>query len=139
MITFLKLTEQDKSKLKKLAQTKNLSMSTCANIIAKHLFFFVSNEQNYYKEGNTQTTIKIRNECNFEYNTMKITNCIILYFNHEHLNKNILTKTNENDFWKHQNKIIQKELDKTIDVNKNLNEEIRAYYRAKHHLERAKA
>lgn len=144
-ITFLKLTKDDKAKLQKLARAKELSLSTCANIIAKHLFLFVANEEKYFKQTNeTQTTIKIRNECNYEYTVANISNCIVLYFNHKYLNTNIF-KDKKNieqqidEFWYHTNKEIQKELDKTIDNNKNLNEEIRAYYRAKNHLERQRA
>lgn len=144
-ITFLKLTKDDKAKLQKLAHAKELSLSTCANIIAKHLFLFVANDDKYYIQTNdTQTTIKIRNECNYEYTVAKISNCIVLYLHHEYLNTNIFKDKNNieqqiNEFWYHTNKEIQRDLDKTIDVNKNLNEEIRAYYRAKNHLERQRA
>lgn len=128
MITYFYLNKQDKTKLNKLAQSKQLSLSTTADIIYKHYYWLIIAEEHYYEKDTIKTCIKIKNENKNPVNTMFITNALYAYLH----NDVIQSHTKE-----HLNKInrkIQSELDKTFDANFNKNLIIREMYRAKAQL-----
>lgn len=128
MITYFYLNKQDKTKLNKLAQSKQLSLSTTADIIYKHYYWLIVTQDHYYEKDKIKTCIKIKNENKNPVNTMFITNALYAYLH----NDVIQSHTKE-----HLNKInrkIQSELDKTFDANFNKNIIIREMYRAKAQL-----
>lgn len=124
--TYLKLTNIDRAKLKKLADSKSLSMSTTANIIIKHLYCWIKAD-NYIQNPNCIICVKLKNENKLDLNTMINSNCIHIYFNtekfaycqNEKVNKKLLESIK---------KQIQSELDKTYDPNAIKNQIIRATY-----------
>ncbi len=128
MITYFYLNKQDKSKLNKLAQSKQLSLSTTADIIYKHYYWLIVQEQKYFKKDNIKTCIKIKNENRNPVNTMFITNALYAYLHNE------VIKTHTKEHLNKINRSIQSELDKTFDANFNKNLIIREMYKAKAQL-----
>jgi len=123
METYLFLTTQDKKKLIKLADAKQLSISTTAGIIINHLDFLVADMyDNYISKGEKQIHIKIKQINKHDLTSITATNCIYCYFN-----KPLYKGQKIN--W--QNNAIQSELDKTEDPNRFKNIEIRIAYRLK--------
>lgn len=122
-ITYLFLDDEDKARICKLAFAKQLSVSTTANIIIKHLYIlFDWNDERslkYIHKGSNQLCIKIRNEHNYNITCANATNCIYAYFHNEILKIN----------WEKVNRKIQSEMDRTLDKNNQKNIEIRITYR----------
>lgn len=122
-ITYLFIDDDDKARICKLAFAKQLSVSTTANIIIKHLYilFDWKDERSfkYIHKGSNQLCIKIRNEHNYKITCANATNCIYAYFHNEVLPIN----------WEKVNRKIQSEMDRTLDKNNQKNIEIRITYR----------
>lgn len=126
MEKYLFLTPEDKKRLIKLAESKQLSLSTTAGIIINWIAPLVDNMYtDYIKRGDKMIHIKIRpNEYikQSDLTSMTATNCIYCYFNKP------LWKGKKINW---QNKYIQSELDRTEDPNRYKNMEIRIAYRLK--------
>ena len=123
METYIFLTTEQKKQLTKLANSKQLSLSTTCAIIIKWLHPLVTtwyDKNKYISKGDRQIHIKIRNTENYNINSITATNCVYCY----------LTKPMIKDKkikWDHSK--IQSELDKTEDKNWNKNIEMRIAYR----------
>lgn len=126
METYIYLSPQDKKALIKLADSKQLSVSTTAGIIINHLAPLINLwYTNYIFKGEKSLHIKIKPAQALDIcpiNAMISTNCIYCYFN-----KPLVKGKKVN--W--QNKGIQSELDRTEDPNRFKNMEIRIAYRLK--------
>lgn len=123
METYLFLNETDKNKIKKLAQSKQLSLSTAVNIIYKRYYYLTAQEESYYNKGDKQIHIKIKNELNYPINCLFATNAIYAYLHNE------VIKTHTKEHLKKINSSIQSEMDKTYDPSCNKNIIIRELYR----------
>lgn len=122
--TYMYLTKEDKTRLQKLAQSKQLSLSTCADIMFTHLYIAVDHEK-YYNKGQFKTCIKPRNTIKQPINTIIITNVVYAYLHAEAL-KDFPNK----DFYKKALRHIQSDMDKTYDANYQKNIIIRELYKA---------
>lgn len=124
MEKYLFLTIEDKKRLIKLAEAKQLSLSTTAGIIINWLAPMVDNMYTeYIKRGDKMIHIKIRPKENIkimDLTSMTATNCIYCYFNRP------LWKGQKIN-WQHN--AIQSELDRTEDPNRYKNIEMRIKYR----------
>lgn len=123
METYLFLNETDKNKIKKLAQSKQLSLSTATDIIYKHYYWLICQKEEYFEKGNKQIHIKIKNENKNPINTMFITNALYAYLHND------VIKTHTKEHLKKINSSIQSEMDKTFDPSCNKNIIIRELYR----------
>ena len=121
MKTYIFLDIEDKKRIIKLAQSKQLSFSTTCGIIIRQLYvvndWHEKERNNYIHKGENQICIKIRDMQGL---TASIaTNCIYQYLHEEVCKFNIKAIKRQ----------IQSEMDKTIDHNANKNLEIRIAYR----------
>lgn len=127
MVTYVFLTKEDKNRIQKLADSKQLSFSTACGIIIRHLKILNDwkdyERNNYINKGNIKTCIKIKNINHILDNlTSSIaTNCIYQYLHEETAKYNI----------KNVKRAIQSEMDKTIDYNRTKNIEMRIWWRLK--------
>ena len=128
MITYFYLNKEDKTKLNKMAQKKQLSLSTTANIIYKHYYWVILPEDHYFHKDATKTCIKIKNENKNPVNTMFITNALYAYLHND------VVKTHSKEHLQKINSKIQSEMDTTFDPNFNKNLVIREMYKAKSQL-----
>lgn len=123
METYIFLSIQDKKNLIKLANAKNLSISTTAGIIINNLWPIVTKcYTEYIKKGERMIHIKVKARNIEKLTSMDATNCIYCYFNKPQYKGQKIN-------WQH--KYIQKELDTTEDPNVNKNMEIRIAYRVR--------
>lgn len=123
METYIFLSTEDKKRLIKLADAKQLSISTTAGIIINNLYPVVSTWfKDYIAKGEKQIHIKVKNKNNFDINSLHATNCLYCYFNKPQIKGQKINWNNKN---------IQSELDKTEDPNRFKNLEIRIAYRLK--------
>lgn len=123
METYIFITTEQKKQLVKLANAKQLSLSTTCAIIIKWLYPIITqwyDPKSYIKKGEKQIHIKIRNTEKFDITSITATNCIYCY-----LTKPLVKGEKIN--WQH--KYIQAELDRTEDKNCNKNIEMRIAYR----------
>lgn len=128
---YIYLSKEDKTKIIKQAQAKQLSLSTYVNIIAK--WYNVVNpifNGKYYKKGNNRIMIKPRNENNLQ--DLDLTNLVYLFLHNKAL-KDINPDAEKLNLYG-LNKRIQSESDKTLDNNWNLNQVIRTNYIAQRKL-----
>lgn len=123
MITYIYLSNEDKARFKKLATSKQLSISTCTNILIKWLFCTI-NQNQYYNKGQNKICIKIRNEYKNPVTTISASNCVYAFLHNEVINN--LSPT----FWKNIKRKIQSDMDTTFDENWNKNHEMRINYKA---------
>ena len=128
MITYdtnIYLNIEDKVKLTRLANVKQLSLSTLIAIIVKN-YYILSNDNifnEYLDKGTEQTHIKIRINEEQIITPMVVCNAITLYL-HPNTKQEFLQELNI----KKINKQIQSEFDKTIDHSWLKNAIIRAKY-----------
>lgn len=123
METYIYLTTKDKKSLVKLAEAKQLSLSTTAGIIINNLYTIVESfYTDYINKGEKRLHIKVKRNKPLTLNGMIATNCIYCYFNRP-------TYKGKKINWQH--KYIQSELDRTEDPNRFKNQEIRIAYRLK--------
>jgi len=123
--TNIYLSIEDKVKLTRLANVKQLSLSTLISIIVKH-YYVLSNDNifnEYLNKGEEQTHIKIRINEGQIITPKVICNAISLY-----LHPTIKQEFTEQLNIKRINRLIQSEFDRTIDHSWLKNAIIRAKY-----------
>lgn len=101
--TYIYLTEEQQTKLRKTALNKQLSLSTYINIICKYYIYLLTEEEQtkYINKGKIKVHIKLQAKT-YKADSVKITNCV---------NKFLTMKLD------HVNRRIQSEADKTYDPN----------------------
>jgi len=121
-VTYIQLDLDDKNKLFKLAQKRNLSVSTVADIIIKNLYVCFDwkdeKREKYIYKGKYKICLKLRNENKNHLSKVINTNCIYSYLHNESLKIN----------WNNINRKIQSDLDKAYDPNYMKNLIIRTNY-----------
>lgn len=123
MTTYIYITQDDKNRLSKLAQSKQLSLSACVDIIASKFYFLVANKEEYIKKGDIKVKLNIKNKATWPVSDKLATNCITAFF-HEELND-----FPNKDGIKNLKRQIQSQMDKTFDPNFLKNIIIRTNYR----------
>ena len=124
MITYIYLNNEDKNRLQKLAQAKQLSLSACVDIIATSFQWYCETINNYINKGENKIKLSIKSKPLWKVNDKLATNCVYAYFHEESLDfiqnpagiKNLKRK-------------IQSTMDKTFDPNFLKNIIIRTNYK----------
>lgn len=124
MNTYIYLSQEDMLRLKKLAESKRLSLSACVDIIAEGYHWFVEPIENYINKGKIKTMLVIKNKATWPVKDKIATNCVYAYFHNEALN----FYPNKAGI-KNTKRKIQSEMDKRYDPNYMKNIMIRTLYR----------
>lgn len=130
---FIYITDSDKAKIFKQANSHQISVSTYVDIIVQNYKYMVEveNFNKYIEKGKNRICIKTKNCKNLS--NQLITNCIYCYLHNDYLQT--IKQINPPGI-KNLNKTIQSTADKTIDKNYDLNRIIRATYTANKILKR---
>lgn len=122
--TYIYLDIEDMNKIRKLAESKQLSLSACVDIIAEAYQYFIMPIENYIHKGKIKTMVTIKNKALWPVSDKFATNCLYAFFHDE-----ALSYFPNKDGIKNVKRSIQSKMDKKYDPNYLKNQIIRQMYR----------